>query len=193
MYSVNPFGDSTLSCNVGSIALSPECLWIVRRYRNWLEEFGFTQYWFFPQLLLLLPRLTSNLQVTIAKHRRTSSSCTRRWCHCSGSLRRFLEGLIDHLVAIGWWLLTLHNTYDPCDRCVSISIHSRTGKETDVNVTVGFNGVVLKQRWYLNFDTVSITMIANFYVQDWADHRVLENPSPYTSLLLIARHRIFSA
>ena len=45
MYSVNPFGNSTLSCDARSIALSPECPWIARRYRNWLEEFGFTQYW----------------------------------------------------------------------------------------------------------------------------------------------------
>ena len=55
----------------------------------------------FSSLLSLLPELISNLQVTIAKHRRTSSSCTRRRCHCSGSLRRLLEGLIDHVVVIG--------------------------------------------------------------------------------------------
>ena len=34
MYSVNPFGNSTLSCNAGSIARSPECPWIARRYKN---------------------------------------------------------------------------------------------------------------------------------------------------------------
>ena len=78
--------------------------------------------------------------VTIAKHCRTSSSCTLRWCHCRGSLRRFLEGLIDHVVAIGWWLLTLHNTFDRVIVVFQCRSHflSRTGMETEVIVTVGF-------------------------------------------------------
>ena len=98
---------------------------------------------------------------------------------------------------------------------VSIHILSRTGIETEVNVTVGFclglalamcfseamsssfchilintihdsnprGGIVFKQRWNLNFDTVSIIMIANFCVQDWADTRILANPSSHTSSL----------
>ena len=45
MYSVNPFGDSALSCNARSTALSPECPSIALKYRKCLEEFGFTQYW----------------------------------------------------------------------------------------------------------------------------------------------------
>ena len=174
----------------------------------------------FSSLLLLLPELISNLQVTSAKYRRTSSSCIRRWCHCGGSIRRFLEGLIDHVITIGWWLLTLHST---CDRCVSISIHfpfknrnrnrsqsccgllswscfsnwfSRSyvlffrGQHRFWHVLINAihdsdprNGVVLKQRWYLNFDAVSIIMIANFYVQDWADphswESILWNKSPF--------------
>ena len=165
-------------------------------------------------LLLLLQELTSNLQVTIAKNRRTSSSCR---CHCSGSLRRFFEGLIDHVVAVEWWLLTIHKTHDRVIVVFSISIHSisRTRIETEVNVTVGFclglalamvfaeavssssvvsidsvtylstpftmltsrNGIVLKQRWNLNFNIVSIIMIANLHVHDCADSRILENPS----------------
>ena len=82
----------------------------------------------------------SNLQVTIAKHRRTSSSCTLRRCHCIGFLLRFLEGLVDHVVAIGSWLVTLHNT---CGRvivvlqCLSIFFR-KTGIETEVNFIVGF-------------------------------------------------------
>ena len=34
MYSVNPFGNSTLSCNARSIALSRECPCIARKYKN---------------------------------------------------------------------------------------------------------------------------------------------------------------
>ena len=48
------------------------------------------------------------------------------------------------------------------------------------------NGSVLKQRWNLNFDTVSIIMIATFfYVQDWCDPHILEHPSSYTGHLFI--------
>ena len=35
---VNSFGSITLSCNAGSIALSPDFSWIARRYKNWLED-----------------------------------------------------------------------------------------------------------------------------------------------------------
>ena len=93
MYSVNPFGNGTLSCNVGSIAFSPECPWISRRYRHWLEEELRIQ-------AILKPFLSSSsfcqswlisiLQVTTAKHHLSSSSCTLRWCHCSGVLRDWL-------------------------------------------------------------------------------------------------------
>ena len=103
MYSVNPFGNRTLSCNAGSITLSPECPGIAQRYRNWIHAI----YKIFSSLLVLLPELISNLQVTIAKHRWTSSSWTLRWCHCVGLLCQFLEGLFDNVVAIGWLLLTL--------------------------------------------------------------------------------------
>ena len=60
---------------------------------------------------------------TILKSFLRSSSCCWIWCpifkqpllrsslcHCSGSLRRFLEGLIDDVAIIEWLLLTLHNT-----------------------------------------------------------------------------------
>ena len=114
---------------------------------------------------------------------------------------------------------------------MSVHFLSRTGIETEVNVTVGFclglalamgfpeafvlffrgqhrfchvlvntthdsnqkSGIVFKQRWNLNFDTVSIFMTANFHVQDWADSRILENPSFHTSLSLVSRHCVFSA
>ena len=53
---------------------------------------------------------------------------------------RFLEGLIDHVVAIKSGLLTLHNTSDRSIWGVSVSIHflSCTELETEINVTVGF-------------------------------------------------------
>ena len=44
MYSVNSFGNSTLSCNSGSIAIPPECLWIDLQYRICMEELGLKQY-----------------------------------------------------------------------------------------------------------------------------------------------------
>ena len=55
------------------------------------------------------------------------------------------------------------------------------------------NGMVLKQRRYLNFDTILIIMKANFYVQDLADPRILENPSCHTGLPLVSRHCVLSA
>ena len=45
------------------------------------------------------------------------------------SLRRFLEGLTDHVAAIGSWLF-FYDTFD--------YFLSRTRIETEVNVTVGF-------------------------------------------------------
>ena len=45
MYSANPSGNSTLSCNAGSIILLPECPWVARKYRNRRREFEFKQYW----------------------------------------------------------------------------------------------------------------------------------------------------
>ena len=45
---------------------------------------------------------------------------------------------------------------------------------------------VLKQSSKENFNTVSIFMATNFYVQDWTDPRILENPSFRSSLLLVS-------
>ena len=93
----------------------------------------------FSVLLLLLPILTSNLQVTIATHHWTSSSsCTLQryhriapssprgtvWSHRSNRVTAFDTS--KHI-----WSF---------DLCVSISIHSFsvTGTETEANVPVGF-------------------------------------------------------
>ena len=53
--------------------------------------------------------------------------------------------------------------------------------------------VVLKQRFDQNFNTVSIFMATNFYVQDWTDSRILENPSFRSSELFASKHCVFSA
>ena len=45
MYSVDPFGNSTLSCNSGSKTIPPKSPWIALKYRMCLEELGFKQYW----------------------------------------------------------------------------------------------------------------------------------------------------
>ena len=45
MYSAKSFGNSTLSCNVGSTRVPPECPWISRKYKKCLEELRFMQYW----------------------------------------------------------------------------------------------------------------------------------------------------
>ena len=195
MYSVNPFGNSTLSCNVGSTALSPECPWIAEGTGIDWKSLDSSNIEILSSLLLLVPGSISNLQVAIAKHRRTSS-CARQWCHCSGSLRRFLEGVKDHVVSARWWLLTLHNTYDRVIVCFNIDPFpfknkNRNGRQRCFGLlswscfSNGFhwscvlffrgqhrfryvlvnvihesdtrNGIVLKQTWYLNFDTVSST------------------------------------
>ena len=75
MYSVNPFGNSTLSYNVGSIALSPELELLEGTGIDW-KSLDSHNIEICSLLLLLLPESISNLQVTIAQHRRTSSSCT---------------------------------------------------------------------------------------------------------------------
>ena len=66
-YSVNRFGISTLSCNSGSKV--QELIGRVR-IQAILKICSL--------LLLLLPELISNLQVAIAKRRRSSASCTLR-------------------------------------------------------------------------------------------------------------------
>ena len=35
----------TLSWDVGQVAFSPECPWFARRYKKWLKDFKFKQYW----------------------------------------------------------------------------------------------------------------------------------------------------
>ena len=54
-------------------------------------------------------------------------------------------------------------------------------------------GVVLKQRRNLNFNTTLFVTTADFNILDWADPRILENPSSHTSLFLVSRHRVLSA
>ena len=44
MHSAKSSGNRTLSCNVGSKRLPPECPWIALKYRKCLEELGFKQY-----------------------------------------------------------------------------------------------------------------------------------------------------
>ena len=88
--------------------------------------------------------------------------------------------------------------------------------ETGVSVTVGFclglalamsfpvchvlintihdsnprSGPVLKQRFAWNLNSVSVFMMTNFTVQDWAVSRILANPSSHTSLLFTARDSV---
>ena len=75
----NPFDNSTMSCNaeyqqhyllnVLELLEGTGIDWKILDSRN-VDTFS--------SLLSLFPRLIFNLQVTIAKHRRTSSSCTLR-------------------------------------------------------------------------------------------------------------------
>ena len=208
MYSVNPFGNSTLSCNAVSRTLFPECPWIARRYRNWLEEFGFKQNW----NLFFAPPPVARTDV------HSSSN------HCEASSNFF--SLHSSMMSLYWiapslprrtvWSCRSNRVLASetskhcwsCDRCVSMSIHllSRTGIEIEVSVIVGFGrglafamgfpkpcsllpcsalflsricqprlhsnpryGLNTKQRWNLNFNTASVFMITNFYVQDGAE------------------------
>ena len=72
-------------------------------------------------LLLFLPVLISNLQLIIAQHHRSSSSCTLQQHHCIGLLRQILEELVCHAVAIGYRLVTLKKHFGSFDLCVSMS------------------------------------------------------------------------
>ena len=45
MCSAKSSGNSTLSCNVRSTRMPPECPWIARKYKKCTEELGFKLYW----------------------------------------------------------------------------------------------------------------------------------------------------
>ena len=55
------------------------------------------------------------------------------------------------------------------------------------------DGSVLKQRSDLNFKTVTIFMVTNANVQDWANFRVLTNPASCSRSQIVTRQRLFSA
>ena len=170
--------------------------------------------------------------MTIAKHRRTFSSCILPRRRHIELLRQFPKGLFDHVVAIGSWLLTLDNTFDHVIvvfQCLSIFCHEQEKKRKTASLRASvvvllcqqvspklyalppwlhrFCHVLVnsahdsnprcwadsKQRFNQNFNLVSIHMATNFYVEDWTDPRMLENPSFRSSLLFASWHCVFSA
>ena len=74
-----------------------------------------------------------------------------------------------------------------------VSIDSVTYLSTPFTILTQEKVLSWNRDGILNFDTVSIITIANFYVQDSTDSCILENPSSFSSLLFIAKHRLFSA
>ena len=141
MHSVNPFGNSTLSCNVGSIAFSPECPWIALRYKKWLEEFGFKQYW---NLFLAAPPFARDDIPSSSGHWEAPSTFFF-FLHSS------IMSLYWNAPSLSRWsvwscrgnrvmALDTSKHFWSFDRCASMSVHllSRTGMETGVSVTVGF-------------------------------------------------------
>ena len=138
MYSVNPCGDTRLSCNSGSRVLPPECPWTALRFRKWLEEFGFKQPW---NLFLALPPFARVEIQSLSDHceapstfffltssrissNRTAPSSSRGsdWPCRSGRIMAF------DTVKQSW-------------SCSSMSIHflSCGGTETADSVTAGFS------------------------------------------------------
>ena len=87
----------------------------------------------FSSFLIPLPGFKTNLQVTTAKRRRTSFSCTLQWCHCRGSLRRFLQELIDHVATVEWYT---SKHFWSCDRRISMSIHFRKNRNRKLKSTL---------------------------------------------------------
>ena len=117
MYSTNPSGNNTLSCNAASTKLPLECPWIARTHRNCLEEFGIKQYW---NLFLALPPCARIDIQSLCDHCEApsnfffqhSSMTSLNWIAPSTS-----DGPIVHVVALGLRPLTLHNT---CDRVIVV-------------------------------------------------------------------------
>ena len=62
-----------------------------------------------------------------------------------------------------------------------------------VRIQAILKSFLLKQRLNLNFNTVSSSVMANFYVRDKAISYIALDPPFDTSSFLISRHRIFSA
>ena len=142
MYSVNPFGNSTLSCNAGSIALSPECPWIAPKYEMCLEELGFKQHW---NLFLASPPFARIELQSLSGHCETPRNVSLSICNILQQylhiwlLRRFPEEHFDHVVAIWSLLLIWCSTHDhdfPDWRRPTFL--SRRGTETGVSVIVDF-------------------------------------------------------
>ena len=138
MYSVNPFGNSTLSCNAGSIALPPEYPWIARRYRNWLEKYEFKQYW---NLFLAPPPPFARVDIKSSSGHCEAPSIFFFFLHSSMMSLYWiapcqsLDGLFDHVVV--WHVKTLLIVWSLCFNVYPFFFF-RTGIETEVNVTVGF-------------------------------------------------------
>ena len=79
----------------------------------------------------------------------TEVSCTVGFCRGLALSMGFLEALSSSsLVSIDFCHVLVNAIHDSNPR----------------------GGIVLRQRWDLNFDAVPIIMIANFYVQDWTDY-----------------------
>ena len=71
MYSAKSFGNSTLSCNVGSTRVAPKCPWIARKQENVRKNCGSRSTETFPFVLLLLSESLSNLELASANQPQT--------------------------------------------------------------------------------------------------------------------------
>ena len=141
MYSVNRFGISFCLATQETMLFSTESPSIARKYRNWLEEFGFKQYW---NLFFAPPPPFASFDIQSSND------------HCEAPSNFFF--LHSSMMSLYWIAPSLPRgtvwscrsnrvmAFDTsrhvwsCDGCVSMSIHflSWTGTETEVSVTVGF-------------------------------------------------------
>ena len=131
MYSVNPFGDSTLSFSLKSIATPPECPWIALKYEMCLEELGLKQYWnlFLPPPIDIqsfsdhgeAPSNFSFLHSSKTSSNRTAPSISRGTVRSCRSNRVMAFDTWQHVWS--WWSLCF-NVY-PC----SVTYNNRNGRQ----------------------------------------------------------------
>ena len=130
MYSVNLSGNSTLSCNSGSLSLSPECPWIARKYRKCLEELEYWNLFFGPPHL---PRKLSKLQLITAKFTQTlpwTFLPSRQILQPHHRLDELYHHVVNFDTSKQPWLNFSGST--------SVHFRSRCGIDTRDNVEVGF-------------------------------------------------------
>ena len=139
MYSVTSSGSSTLSCNVGSTRLFPECPWIVLKCKNSLEEWVFKQY---RNLFFCPPPFARQVIQSLHGHCEEPSSFASNTFIRSSNRTAPSSSRGSDASCRSNLIMTFDTAKQLWSKgCVSMTIHFllRIGIETRDNVTGGFS------------------------------------------------------